>query len=107
MPMTLGDEFDGYAGNLERATDRLRVSGAPLLEVPLGGTAVGGGHNAHPDYARLAVKRFGEITGLPLAEARNRVQSMQSRGDFVAVSGALRGLAVEMGETATDLRRRQ
>ena len=104
MPMTLGDEFDGYAGAIERATDRLRVAGAPLLEVPLGGTAVGGGHNTHPDYARLAVKRLGEITGLPLTEAHNRFQSMQSLGDFVALSGALRGLAVEMGKIANDLR---
>jgi len=104
MPMTLGDEFDGYAGVIERATDRLRVAGAALLEVPLGGTAVGGGHNAHPDYARLAVERLSGITGLRLTEARNRFQSMQSLGDFVALSGALRGLAVEMGKIANDLR---
>jgi aspartate ammonia-lyase len=104
LPMTLGDEFGGYAGNIERATDRLRVAGAALLDVPLGGTAIGGGHNAHPDYARLAVKRLGEITGLPLVAARDRFQSMQSLGDFVALSGALRGLAVEMGKIANDLR---
>ena len=104
LPMTLGDEFDGYAGAIGRATERLRVAGAPLLEVPLGGTAIGGGHNAHPDYARLAVKRLSEITKLPLNLARNRYQSMQSLGDFVALSGALRGLAVEMSKIANDLR---
>lgn len=104
LPMTLGDEFDGYAGAIERATDRLRVAGAPLLEVPLGGTAIGGGHNAHPEYARLAVKRLSEITRLPLYLARNRYQSMQSLGDFVALSGALRGLAVEISKIANDLR---
>ncbi|HKQ79998.1 MAG TPA: aspartate ammonia-lyase [Blastocatellia bacterium] len=104
LPMTLGDEFNGYAGAIERATDRLRVAGAPLLEVPLGGTAIGGGHNAHPDYARLAVKRLSEITRLPLELARNRYQSMQSLGDFIALSGALRGLAVEMGRISNDLR---
>jgi aspartate ammonia-lyase len=104
LPMTLGDEFDGYAGVIERETDRLRAAGAPLLEVPLGGTAIGGGHNAHPDYARLAVKRLGEITRLPLKLARNRYQSMQSLGDFVALSGALRGLAVEISKIANDLR---
>src|SRR5499426_3766819 len=104
MPMTLGDEFDGYAGVIERATDRLRVAGAPLLEVPLGGTAVGGGHNAHSDYARLAVKRLSQITRLPLIEARNLFQSTQSLGDFVALSGALRGLAVELSKIANDLR---
>jgi fumarate hydratase class II/aspartate ammonia-lyase len=104
MPMTLGDEFGGYAANVERATDRLRVAGASLLEVPLGGTAVGGGHNTRPDYARLAVERLREITGLALTEARDRFQSMQSLGDFVALSGALRGLAVELGKIANDLR---
>jgi fumarate hydratase class II/aspartate ammonia-lyase len=104
LPITLGDEFGGYAGNVERAADRLRIAGAALLEVPLGGTAVGGGHNAHPDYARLAVRRLGEITGLPLVEARDRFQSMQSLGDFVALSGALRGLAIEIGKIANDLR---
>src|SRR5262245_43911023 len=104
MPITLGDEFGGYAGNIERATDRLRVAGASLLEVPLGGTAVGAGHNAHPDFARLAVKQLSEITGLRLVEARDRFQSMQSLADFVALSGALRGLAVEVGKIANDLR---
>ncbi len=104
MPMTMGDEFDGYAGAIERATDRLRVAGAPLLEVPLGGTAVGAGHNTRPNYARLAIKHLSEITGLPLVEARNRFQSMQSLGDFVALSGALRGLAVELSKIANDLR---
>ncbi len=104
LPMTLGDEFDGYSGVIERATERLRIAGAPLLEIPLGGTAIGGGHNAHPDYARLAVKRLSEITRLPLKLAGNRYQSMQSLGDFVALSGALRGLAVEMSKIANDLR---
>lgn len=104
MPMTMGDEFDGYADNIERATDRLRVAGAPMLEIPLGGTAVGAGHNTRPNYARLAIKHLSEITGLPLVEARNRFQSMQSLGDFVALSGALRGLAVELSKIGNDLR---
>ena len=104
LPMTLGDEFNGYAGVIRRATDRLRMAGAPLLEIPLGGTAIGGGHHTHPDYARLAVKNLNEITKLPLILARNRYQSMQSLGDFVALSGALRGLAVEMSKVANDLR---
>ncbi|MGE0130797.1 MAG: aspartate ammonia-lyase [Blastocatellales bacterium] len=104
MPMTMGDEFDGYAGAIERATDRLRMAGASLLEIPLGGTAVGAGHNTRPNYARLAIKHLSEITGFPLVEARNRFQSMQSLGDFVALSGALRGLAVELSKIANDLR---
>lgn len=103
-PMTLGDEFDGYAGNIERATNRLRMAGAPLLEIPLGGTAIGTGVNTHADYAWLVVERLAEITELPLVEAPNRFQSMQSLGDFVALSSALRGLAVEIGKIANDLR---
>jgi aspartate ammonia-lyase len=104
VPMTLGQEFSGYAGNIARAAERLRLTEAPLLEVPLGGTAIGTGVNTHPDYARLAVARLGEITGLQLSEAGNRFQSMQSLGDFVAVSAALRGLAIEVSKIASDLR---
>lgn len=104
VPMTLGQEFSGYAENIRRAADRLRACEMPLLEVPLGGTAVGTGVNTHPDYSRLAVARLSELTGLPLREARNRFQSMQSLGDFTALSGALRGLAIELSKIANDLR---
>ncbi|MFN7945416.1 MAG: aspartate ammonia-lyase [Blastocatellia bacterium] len=103
-PITLGQEFSGYGENIARATDRLRACEMPLLEVPLGGTAVGTGVNTHPDYARLVVAKLGQITGLPLREARNRFQSMQSLGDFAALSGALRGLAIELSKIANDLR---
>ncbi len=103
-PLTLGQEFSGYGDNIARATARLRACAAPLREVPLGGTAVGTGVNTHPDYARLVVAKLGQITGLPLSEARNRFQSMQSLGDFVALSGALRGLAIELSKIANDLR---
>ena len=103
-PMTLGQEFGGYAGNLKRAVERLRATEAALLEVPLGGTAIGTGVNTHPDYARLAVTRLAAITGLELREAADRIQSQQSLGDFVAVSSAVRGLAVELNKIANDLR---
>jgi aspartate ammonia-lyase len=104
VPMTLGEEFRGYAGNLRRALDRLKSSEDALLEVPLGGTAVGTGVNTHPDYARFADERLGAITGLELREPEDRVQSTQSLGDFVALSAALRGFAVELGKVANDLR---
>ena len=103
-PITLGQEFSGYGDNIARATERLRACEMPLPEVPLGGTAVGTGVNTHPDYARLVVAKLGQITGLPLREARNRFQSMQSLGDFAALSGALRGLAIELSKIANDLR---
>jgi aspartate ammonia-lyase len=103
-PMTLGDEFGAYGFNVRRASDRLRAAEDPLLDVPLGGTAVGNGVNTEPDYAPTVVERLGEVTGLPLREAIDRVALTQSLGDFVAVSGTLRALAVELSKIANDLR---
>jgi aspartate ammonia-lyase len=104
VPMTLGDEFSGYAENISRAEHRVSETEEFLLEVPLGGTAVGNGVNTHPDYARLAVAELGRITRLDLRQSPNRFQSMQSLGDFVALSGALRGFAIELGKISNDLR---
>jgi aspartate ammonia-lyase len=103
-PMTLGEECAGYAANIRRAADRLRAQAATLAEVPLGGTAIGTGINAAPGFAGLAVAQLAAITGLPLREAPDRIASQQSLGDFVAASGALRGLAVELSKIANDLR---
>ena len=104
VPMKLGDEMGGYAFNIRRALDRLRGLESALLEIPLGGTAVGTGTNTEPEYARRVVDRLGEVTGLDLREASDRVGMQQSLGDFVALSGALRGLAVELSKIANDLR---
>lgn len=104
VPMTLGDEFSGYAENISRAEKRLAATEDFMLEVPLGGTAVGNGVNTHPDYARLAVAELSRITRLDLQQSPNRFQSMQSLGDFVALSGALRGFAIELSKIANDLR---
>ena len=104
VPMTLGDEFGGYAGNLRRALDRLKAHEKSLLEIPLGGTAVGTGTNTDPKYAKLAIKNLSKITGLPLKEAKNKVQSQQSLGDFVALSASVRCLCVELTKIANDLR---
>lgn len=102
--MTLGQEFDAYAGNLYRTLWHLQNIEGVLLEVPLGGTAIGTGINTHPEYARLAVERLSEITGLNLREAPDRIQSQQSLGDFLALSAALRGFTVELNKIANDLR---
>jgi aspartate ammonia-lyase len=104
VPMTLGDEFNAYAANVRRSTDRLKAAEEPLYEVPLGGTAVGTGVNAKPDYKRLAVKNLKQITKLPLRESDNPVPLTHSLGDFVAVSATLRCLAVELSKIANDLR---
>jgi aspartate ammonia-lyase len=104
VPMKLGDEFMAYAQNTRRATDRLASVEESLLEVPLGGTAVGTGTNASPEYAKLAVKVLSEITELPLKESKQRVALQQSLGDFTVLSAALSCLAVELSKIANDLR---
>jgi aspartate ammonia-lyase len=103
-PISLGDEFGAYAFNVRRAADRLRAAEDPLLDVPLGGTAVGNSVNTEPDYPPTVVELLGEITSLPLREAQDRIALTQSLGDFVALSGSVRGLAVELGKIANDLR---
>lgn len=102
--MTLGQEFAGYADNVRRTVRHWQNIEDLLLEVPLGGTAIGTGVNTHPDYARLAVESLGRITRLPLREAPNRIQSQQSLSDFLALSAALRTCAVELSKIANDLR---
>lgn len=104
VPMKLGDEFLAYAQNTRRATDRLASVEESLLEVPLGGTAVGTGTNSSPEYAKLALDKLREITSLPLKESTQRVALQQSLGDFMALSAALSCLAVELSKIANDLR---
>jgi aspartate ammonia-lyase len=104
VPMKLGDEFLAYAQNTRRVTERLASVEEPLLEVPLGGTAVGTGANTSPEYAKLAVEKLRELTGLPLKESKQRVALQQSLGDFVALFAALSGAAVELSKIANDLR---
>lgn len=104
VPMTLGDEFSAYAFNVQRATQRLRALEDSLLEIPLGGTAVGTGTNAPPEFAPRAIARLNEITGLELKESPQRVASQQSLGDFVALSAGLSCLLVEVSKIANDLR---
>ena len=104
VPITLDEEFGAYGRNVKRATARLRALEDALLEVNLGGSAVGTGVNTHPGYAPLAVGHLARLTSLELREAEDRVALTQSLGDFVAVSGALRNLSVELSKIANDLR---
>jgi aspartate ammonia-lyase len=81
VPMKLGEELGAWGATVRRGMERLRLAKGHLLEVNLGGTAVGTGLNAHPEYPRRVVECLGGITGLALREASNRVQSTQSLGD--------------------------
>jgi aspartate ammonia-lyase len=104
VPITLGQEFSGYAANVAHAAGDLERHAQQLNELNLGATALGTGLNAGDDYTRLAVANLAESTGLPLRPAANRFRVTQSMGDVLAYSGALRRLAVETSKIASDLR---
>lgn len=104
MPIRLGQEIGAWAGSLERGLRRVRESAEYLLDMGIGGTAVGTGVNAEPEYAAQMVVELTALTGLPLREGADKVQLMQSMGDVAAVSAAWRVLALDLGKIASDLR---
>ena len=104
VPMTLGQEFSGYAACIERGADDVEHAAKQLEELNLGATAVGTGLNAGDDYAAAAVGNVGRYTGLSVRVASNRFRVTQSMGDVLAYSGAVRRLAVELSKVASDLR---
>jgi aspartate ammonia-lyase len=104
VPMTLGQEFGGYAACIERGADDVEEAAEQLKELNLGASAVGTGLNAGDDYARVAVSNLARALAVELAPAANRFRVTQSMGDVVAYSGAMRRLAVELSKVASDLR---
>jgi aspartate ammonia-lyase len=104
VPMTVGQEFGGYADCVARAADEVEHAAKGLLELNLGATAVGTGLNAGEEYASIAIRNLSRYTGLPLKPAANRFRVTQSMGDIVSYSGAMRRLSVELGKVASDLR---
>ena len=104
VPMTLGQEFGGYASCIRRGADDVAMASRQLHEMNLGATAVGTGLNAGHDYRRLVVKHLARLTQLPLKPARDLFRVTQSMGDVLAYSGGMRRLAVELGKVASDLR---
>ena len=104
VPMTLGQEFSGYAACVRRGAEDVAAASAQLLELNIGATAVGTGLNAGDQYRRLIVEHLARDTNLPLAPAANLFRVTQSMGDVLAYSSAMRRLAVETGKVASDLR---
>jgi aspartate ammonia-lyase len=104
VPMTLGQEFGGYAACIERGADDVEQASEQLKEMNLGATAVGTGLNAGDDYTRLAVSNLARSLATDVKPAANRFRVTQSMGDIVAYSGAMRRLAVELTKVASDLR---
>jgi fumarate hydratase class II len=103
-PIRLGQEFRGYAGQLEESIRRARTARDELLVVPLGGTAVGTGINAHPAYAAAATRRLSEVTGLDVREATNHFHAQASIDAAIAAHGALRTIALSLWKIASDIR---
>ncbi len=104
VPMTLGQEFGGYAANVTHAIDEVARNAEQLLELNLGATAVGTGLNAGPLYTARAIGAIASATGLRVRPAANPFRVTQSMGDLLGYSGALRRLATEVGKVASDLR---
>ena len=104
VPLTLGQEFSGYARQIELGIARIQAVSPRLAELALGGTAVGSGLNAHPDFAKNVIRLIAEQTGLPFTEAANHFEAQAARDAAVEASGALKTLAVSLVKIANDIR---
>jgi fumarate hydratase class II len=103
-PIRLGQEFSGYASQIEHGLKRLAAVADDLGELALGGTAVGTGINTHPEFARRTIKAIGKETGLKLREASNHFEAQGAIDACVAASGMLKTLAVSLIKIANDIR---
>jgi fumarate hydratase class II len=103
-PVTLGQEFGGYAAQVEDGIARLESTLPRLCALPLGGTAVGTGINAPSGFAAAVIERLARRTGLPLAEARDHFAAQGARDALVETSGQLRVLAVSLIKISNDIR---
>jgi aspartate ammonia-lyase len=104
VPITLGQEFSGYAACVRRGAEDVAASSDQLLELNIGATAVGTGLNAGDAYRQQVVAHLARYTNLPLKPAANLFRVTQSMGDVLAYSSAMRRLAVEVSKVASDLR---
>jgi fumarate hydratase, class II len=103
-PIRLGQEFLGYAGQIERAISRIRHAQHELSEVALGGTAVGTGVNTHPNFASRVCQRLSELNGVEVRETSNHFQAQSTLDNIVEASGTLNTLAVSLMKIANDIR---
>ena len=103
-PIRLGQEFKGYAGQMERGVERLRHAERELSEVALGGTAVGTGVNTHPEFADRVCAKLSDELGVPVRETQNHFQAQSSLDALVEASGALKTVAVSLIKISNDIR---
>jgi fumarate hydratase class II len=103
-PIRLGQEFGGYARQIELGIERIQSAAKGLEELALGGTAVGTGINTHPEFPRRTIEHISRMTELPFREAKNHFEAQAAKDAVVQVSGALKTLAVSFTKIANDLR---
>jgi fumarate hydratase class II len=103
-PVTLGQEFGGYAAQIGRGIERVESALPRVAELPLGGTAVGTGINTPAGFAESVISMIADKTGLPLTEARDHFEAQGARDGLVEASGVLRTIAVSLTKIANDLR---
>jgi fumarate hydratase class II len=103
-PLTLGQEFSGYVNLLDRDGARIAIALDGLYDLAIGGTAVGTGLNAHPEFAERAARKISEVTGLPFRSHPNKFAALSAHDEIVFASGALKTLAASMMKIANDIR---
>jgi fumarate hydratase, class II len=103
-PLTVGQEMSGWASLIERDLERLRAVLPGLFELAIGGTAVGTGLNAHPEFAARAAAKIAELTGLPFVSHPNKFAALSAPDELVFASGALKTLAGSLMKVANDIR---
>ena len=103
-PLTLGQEFSGYVNLLDRDGGRIAMALDGLYDLAIGGTAVGTGLNAHPEFAERAAKKIAELTGLPFRSHPNKFAALSAHDELVFASGALKTLAASLMKIANDIR---
>ncbi len=104
VPVTLGQEFSGYAAQVRQGADRVRDTLERVGQIPLGGTAVGTGLNTHPEFAERVRRRLSDETGLKINPPADPFEAQAARDALVEASGALKTVAVSLNKIANDLR---
>jgi fumarate hydratase class II len=104
VPLTLGQEMSGWVSQLDHALQHIEAAMPHLCELAIGGTAVGTGLNAHPEFAQRAARKIAELTGQPLVSAENKFEALAAQDALVAAHGALKALAASLMKIANDVR---
>jgi fumarate hydratase class II len=104
VPVTLGQEFSGYAAQVRQGSERIKATLGRVGQIPLGGTAVGTGLNTHPEFAARVRRRLSEETGLTISAPADPFEAQAARDGLVEASGALKTVAVSLTKIANDLR---